>query len=378
MRDAFIVAARRTAVCPREGAFSKLEVADLAAPVMKTLLNDTGIAAEDLDQVILGNALYGGGNPARVAALQAGIEEDKPAMTLDTQCCSGLDSVGLAVQMIKAGEAEVVLAGGVESYSRSPIRQRRPKAKGEEPASYTRPPFTPWRDRDPDMLISAADFALTKDISRADQERFAIASQQKAVAVQQKGTAEIIPLAGITRDSFTRPLTEKLCARLPLVAGDAPHALTAATIAVEADAAAAVLVVSDKKIKELREELAAVRILGYLSTGCDPETPLRGLYAATDNLLKKYRLTMQDVAVVEAMEAFAVQMIDYSERLQLDPNCLNRGGGALSRGHPVGASGAINIVRLWHELQQEEIGVLGLASIAAAGGLGSALILQRV
>jgi acetyl-CoA C-acetyltransferase len=131
--SAFIVAARRTAVAPRDGAFRNIEPHDLAAPVIRAALEDVGIPAESVDDIILGNALYGGGNPARMAALAAGLPDDVSALTIDTQCSAGLDAIMLAGTLVSAGEAEIIVAGGVESFSRSPLRFVRPRAPDETP-----------------------------------------------------------------------------------------------------------------------------------------------------------------------------------------------------------------------------------------------------
>jgi acetyl-CoA C-acetyltransferase len=168
--NAFIVAARRTAVAPRGGALASVEVAELAAASIRAVLADAGLAPEQVDDVILGNALYGGGNPARLAALLAGLPQDMPALTLDTQCCAGLDAVMLAATRVAAGEANAIIAGGVESFSRAPIRQRRPTNKDEAPREYARPPFTPWPERDPDMIAAAAALARSRTDPRGAGE----------------------------------------------------------------------------------------------------------------------------------------------------------------------------------------------------------------
>ncbi len=377
MKDVVIAAARRTAVCPKGGAFVQLDVGDLMTPVIKVLLSDANIREAEIDQVIVGNALYGGGNPARVAALQAGLPAATPAMTIDTQCCSGLDAVNMAFSRIKAGEADIILAGGAESYSRAPIRMRRPKVAGEKPKAYSRPPFTPWADRDPDLISAAADLAATDAVLRDRQEQYAIESHKKAVVARDRQAGEIVLLNSVLHDPFTRKLTKRLCKKLPSLGGANSCDLTASTIAVKADAAAMLVICSVDKARDLDILSSAIRIVDYNEAGCDPDIPMKGLQIATDTLLKKRSLSASSLNVVEAMEAFAVQMIDFLNRTGIDPAILNRGGGALARGHPIGASGAINLVRLWHELQSEKEGSLGLACIAAAGGLGSAILLER-
>jgi acetyl-CoA C-acetyltransferase len=376
--SAFIVAARRTAVAPRGGAFAGVEAAELAAAPIRAVLADAGIPADAIDDMILGNALYGGGNPARLAALFAGLPDDTPALTLDTQCCAGLDAVMLAATRVAAGEASAIVAGGVESFSRAPIRMRRPTSKDEAPQEYARPPFTPWPARDPDMIEAAAALAWARGITRATQEAFAVESHRKARAAAGDALArEIVPVAALARDAFTRELTPGLCARLPALAGDDAHAVSAATVAVEADAAAALLVVSEDVAARLAAPGRAIRVLGGARHGGDPTMPGLAPIAAARAALARYGMAAEDVAVAEIMEAFAAQAIACIDGLALEPARVNRGGGALARGHPIGASGAVLAVRLWHELQREDAGALGLAAIAAAGGLGSALAMRR-
>ncbi|WP_428029080.1 acetyl-CoA C-acyltransferase [Ancylobacter sp.] len=373
MNPAFVIAARRTAVAPRGGAFRAVEAHDLAAPVLRACLHDAGLALGEVDQVILGNALSGGGNVARLAALAAGLPESVPALTVDTQCCSGLDAIQLAVRMVEAGAAQIVLAGGVESFSLAPLRALRPRAKGEAPVFYDRPPFTPWPARDPDMIAAAAALARQGGITRAQQAAFAIDSHARALVARERLRAEIVPLAGLDADAFTRRLTPQLCARAPVLAGEGDVAVDAAGVAVEADAAAAVLVVSAQV--RTRLGISGLAVVDGGSVGAAPEQPALALVPAAARLLARHPGLL---ACVELMEAFAVQALANSAALGLDPARVNRSGGALARGHPIGASGAILAVRLFHELAAEGEGARGLAAIAAAGGLGSALMLQRI
>src|SRR5690606_38111887 len=172
-------------------------------------LSDCALAPEEVNEVILGNALYGGGNPARMAALAAGLPDTVPAITVDTQCCAGLDAIMLAANRIACGEAEVVLAGGVESYSRAPLRFTRPRGPDEPPREYRRPPFAPFAERDPDMIEAAAALAAELGITRGVQEAFAVASHHKAGAETAEG--EIVEIAGAWRDAFARALVPRVC-----------------------------------------------------------------------------------------------------------------------------------------------------------------------
>lgn len=370
--EPLIVAARRTPVAPRGGALSRLSLHDLAAPCLRAVLADLGASADTVDDVILGNALGGGGNPARMAALAAGLPRGVPAMSVDTQCCAGLDAVLLAASRVKTEEAAMVLAGGVESFSRSPIRMVRPLVVGESPVAYDRPPFSPFAESDPDMAAAAADLARELGLSRAAQEAWARASHEKANAAGP--SRAVLPIAGLAADAFGRRLTAALCARLPLVAGDAAHGLTAATIAVEADAAATVLVASADRARALGAT-HALRILAQSRKGGDPAMPaLVPIEAAKDALLRS-QVAIADLAAVEIMEAFAVQAMAFVSALAIPEALVNRHGGALSRGHPIAASGAILLADLFHRLAPGET---ALVAIAAAGGLASAVVVEAV
>lgn len=378
-RDPVIVAARRSPVAPRGGALAHLDLAQLGAPVVQATLADAGLAPEAADEVILGNALGAGGNPARLVALAAGLPQTVSAMTIDRQCCSGLDAVILAARAIRAGEAGVVIAGGVESFSRAPIRMHRPLPKGGVPAAYDRPAFAPPPFCDPDPAEAAAALARDMQITREQQEAFARASHAAALRARPGGALvrEIVPMAGLDADAFARPLDPRLQARLPLLAGEAPYGLTASTIAVEADAAA-ILVLMSRAEAERRHLMPLAEVGPGAMTGGDPARPAAGAHVAAQDLFRRTGQCTGNVAVVELMEAFAVQAMVNLRRLgisQEDPR-INRGGGALARGHPIAASGAILAVRLAHILGSERQMGLGLAAIAAAGGLGTALFLR--
>lgn len=374
-RSAWIIAARRTPVAPINGAFRDIEPHELGARVIRALIIDAEIPPQEIDAVIFGNALYGGGNPARMAALAAELPQNVGALSVDTQCCAGLDAIALAAAQIESGACDAIIAGGVESYSRAPMRYRRPKARDEAPMLYERPPFTPWPHNDPDMLDAAAELARMRKDSRSAQDDYAIASHACALSAPPT-SREIVPIGGLSRDAFTRRLTPPLCARLPVLAGDELHGINAATIAVEADAAAAVLVVSEDVARRCKTAMP-VRIKGSVSMGGDPAMPGLAPVAATQKLLARLDLKPADITAAEIMEAFAAQAMACRDLTGLRPDQVNRGGGALARGHPIGASGAILIVRLWHDMQKAQPSQHGLAMIAAAGGLGSAMVLTR-
>jgi len=361
---AFLTAALRTAVVPQGGAFAAFELHQLVAPLVAPCLAMGGIDPGEVDELILSNALGAGGNQARVAALAAGLPERVAGLTTDRQCAGGLDALGLAMALVASGQAQAVLAGGVESHSRRPLRFRTDPG-GDPPRPYDRPPFTPWPDRDPDLAQAAADLGRRLGIGEDRQVAWAIDSHAKALAARPRLRAEILPLAGQLDDAFTRRLTPALAARAP----KGPAGLTAATTAVAADAAALCLVVSPRLAARAPQ---ALRLVGAATIGARPEDPALAPLAAIEAVFGRAGRRPANLAQAEIMEAYAIQAIACIEGAGLDPALVNPGGGALARGHPIAASGAILALRLFHDLRQG----LGLAAIAAAGGLGSALLVE--
>lgn len=360
---AYVIAARRTAVVPRGGAFAKLSIEDLASPVIAALLDDAGLSPQDVDEVICSNALGLGGNPARRVALAARLPQRVAGLSIDRQCVGGLDAILIARALVDSGAAKVVIAGGVESYSRRPIRlMTDPKGGPSKP--YDQPPFTPWPDRDPNVTEAAAALAARLGISRADQDNWSVHSHAKAVAAQKWLEVELVPVLGQMRDAFTRPLNPALAQRAGVLSGT----ITAANTAVAADAAAFVIV-SSQGLAQGR----GMRIVSGVTLGSNPQEPALGAVAAMYRALEMAQSGPNNLTIVELMEAYAVQAIACAEALGLDLGLVNPGGGAVARGHPIGASGAILAVRLFHELQAGR----GLAAISAAGGLGTAVVFEK-
>lgn len=355
MSGAYVIHALRTAVMPHGGAFAGLRVEDLGAPVVRALLEATGIAPDQVDEVICSNALGEGGNPARRIALAAGLPDRVAGLTTDRQCAGGLDALLLARALVVSGMARVVVAGGVESWSRRPER-RMPGAA--EP--YLQAPFTPWPDRDPDMAEAAAALSTRLGISRAAQDAWAVESHRKALAADL--SPEIVPVAGVTRDPFARALTPAIAARAKVLTGP----ITAANAAVAADGAAFALVVAP----DIAARFAPACRLTGVTRGGVPWEPGTAPIAAISEVLQD-----RSPDAAEVMEAYAAQAIACVEGAGLDPAIVNAQGGALARGHPIGASGAVLAVRLFHRMAAGA--GLGLAAIAAAGGIGTALVLEQ-
>jgi acetyl-CoA C-acetyltransferase len=356
---AVILSARRTAVVPRGGAFASLSLEELAAPVIRAALADAGHPR--VDEVICANAIGPGGNPARRIALAAGLPDRVAGLSIDRQCAGGLDAILLARMMVDSGRAQVVVAGGVESYSRRPLRLRT-DPDGGPPVAYDEAPFTPWPDRNPGMAEAAAALAQTQGITRAAQDAWAAQSHAKALALQD--WPEIVELAGQRRDPFARALSPALLSRAPVLHGT----VTAATAAVAADSAAFCVIVADHLACP-----GTLHILGGVTLGADPVQPGLAPIPAIAAALAQAGLAPGALTHTEVMEAYAAQAIACVQGAGLDPQIVNPQGGALSRGHPIGASGAVLAVRLFHALRTGK----GLAAIASAGGIASALVVGR-
>ena len=392
-----IIAWARSPVAPLGSALARLSPHELGRPLLLSLLQRSGLPAHAVDTVVIGNALGAGGNPARMLALAAGLPDNCAAHTIDTQCCSGLDAVAMAVGLLQSGQAEVVMAGGIEAWSRAPIRQTRPQLPGEQPQSYERPPFAPDPERDPDMLQSAADYALAHGFSRSQQEQYALLSHNRALAAQAQLAPEIVPVAGLEADAYPRALQPARAARMPTLARGccegasaddiAAHALSPLTVSAKADGAALILLATPEACARWNLQPRA-QWLASASVGAAPETPLLAAIAAAQMTLARGsqalaspQLKAQDLSAIELHDAFAVQGLAFCAAMGLAPEQINSAGGGLARGHPIGASGAIALVRCLAQLEYQAQSstpkaALGLAAIAGAGGIGAATLVQ--
>ena len=393
---ALIAAWARSAVVPKDGAFAMLGAHELAAPVVQALLARAGVSPLSVDALVVGNALGAGGNPARMVSLAAGLPEQCAALSVDTQCCSGLDAVSLGAALIASGQACVVVAGGVEAWSRSPIRLTRPRHPGQEAMAYERPPFAPDPAHDPDLLLSAARYAALQGIPRVQQDAYAVLSHQRAVAHREDLGYDIVPIAGVQHDLYPRAMDALRAARMPIQAQtdslsasesvstsqpDTPALdcnISRLGISAKADGAAFVLLISASACDQLGLH-ARARWVSGVSTGCAPDTPMLAAQLAAQHALQKASLANCDsLHSIELHDAFAVQGLSFAEALGLNPERLNPRGGGLARGHPIGASGAIAMVQLLANMRLDApVGSLGLVAVAGAGGVGAAAIVAR-
>ncbi|MFF1878938.1 thiolase family protein [Leifsonia sp. NPDC058230] len=365
-----IIAARRTPIGTRGRALARLRVEELSAPVIRAALADaeaaTGTPVTVAD-VLLGNCMGPGGNPARIAALAAGLGPGIPGGTVDRQCGSGLAAILDAVAAIRAGDERVRVAGGVESASTAPQRSL-------EGVPYDRAPFTPDGFADPDMTRAAEDLAAHDGIPRARQDAHAARSHARARAALAAGRfrSELVPIGRLDVDDAiggAEPLLPRLS---PLFPGGT---LTAGTATRVSDGAAALVVAPAGTAPGLAVRASAI-------VGCDPALPGIGAAPAVQSALRAAGADVPDVAAFEIVEAFAAQSLAVLDRLGIagdDPRvCAD--GGALALGHPWGASGAVAVVRLFSRLMREgaPAGTLGVAAASVGGGLGIAAVVEVV
>jgi acetyl-CoA C-acetyltransferase len=369
-----IVAAVRTPIGTAGRSLASVTAPDLAAPLLAALVDSIGVAAADLRDVVLGNCTGPGGNVARVAALTAGLPADVPALTVDRQCGSGLAAVTVGAAALRA-EGGVVLAGGTESASTAPWRFWPPR-DGGQPRRYERAPFAP-EESDPEMGLAADLLAEEWSVSRRRQDEYAARSHELAIRTLDSGgfAAETVAVAGVSRDDRPRAgLTAGRLARLR-PAFRPGGTVTAGNSCGVNDGAAAVALVDGATHRDLG--IPGLRVLATATAGVDPTRPGLGIVPATMSALRRAGRTLDEMDVVELNEAFAGQVLACCDALRLAPERVCVQGGALALGHPWGASGAVLIVRLFSQLVRQERGRFGLAAIAAGGGQGIAMVVER-
>lgn len=368
-----LVAARRTPIGTAGHGLAGLTVSDLAAPVLAAVLaslREAGID-DEVDDVVLGNCLGPGGDPARIAALQAGLGVHVPGVTVDRQCGSGLDAVMQAALRVRAGDDRLILAGGTESASTAPWRYW-PPASGAEAVRYTRAPFAPPGFPDPEMGAAADDLARRRGIGRERQDDYAARSHARAAAADF--TAEIVPVGGLSRDQRIRSgMTAARLARLRPSFG-ADGTATAGNSCGVSDGAAVVAVTTADRAAGL----PALRIAASAVAGSDPALPGLGPVPAIRAVLRRAGRRVDELGVVEITEAFASVVLAVADELELDESLICPEGGAIAMGHPWGASGAVLLVRLASRMLRPGGPALGLAACAIGGGQGIAMLVERV
>lgn len=386
-----LAGACRTAIGTMGGSLSTTPAADLGAIVIKEALNRAGVPADQVDQVYMGCVIQAGlgQNVARQATLKAGLPIETPAVTINVVCGSGLNCVNMAAQMIQAGDADIVVAGGMENMSMAPyavMQGRYGYRMNDGKLVDTMVHDALWDAfNDYHMGITAENICEQWGITREELDAFAATSQQKAVAAQEAGAfdKEIVPVeikqkkativfnkdegprAGVTAEGIAklRPAFKK------------DGVVTAANASSINDGAAAIVVMSEEKAKELGVKPMATWVAGALA-GVDPSVMGIGPVAATQKVMKKTGMTIDQFDIIEANEAFAAQSIAVQRDLGFKDEQLNPNGGAIALGHPVGASGCRILVTLLHEMEAKDA-KKGLATLCIGGGMGCATIVER-
>ncbi|RKW71358.1 thiolase family protein [Galactobacter caseinivorans] len=409
MTEAYLIGGARTPVGRYGGALSSVRPDDLAALTVKAAVERAGIDPAEVDEVILGNANGAGEenrNVARMAWLLAGFPDSVPGITVNRLCASGLSAIAMAAQMIKAGEADIVVAGGVESMSRAPWVMEKPTTAFAKPGA-TFDTSIGWRFPNPEFLSgelsrdgkmtysmpeTAEEVASVYGVSREDCDNFAVRSHERSLAAIAAGhfKNEIVPVTVkgrkgaetvVDTDEGPRPGTtaEVLGKLRPVVKGGS--VVTAGNASSLNDGASAIVVASEAAVKRLGLTPRA-KVLGGASAGLAPEIMGMGPVPATRKVLDRHGLTTADLGAVELNEAFASQSLACQRELGLDLDIVNADGGAIALGHPLGSSGSRLVVtllgRMERELADKPGRKLGLATMCVGVGQGSALLIEGV
>ena len=391
MKKIVLAGACRTAIGTMGGALSTVPAAELGSVVIKEALNRAGVPAEQVDHVYMGCVIQAGlgQNVARQASLKAGLPVTTPAVTVNVVCGSGLNCVNMAAQMIEAGDADIVVAGGMESMSLAPyamMKGRYGYRMGNATLVDTMVNDALWDAfNNYHMGITAENVAEQWGLTRDMLDEFAACSQQKCEKAMAEGKFkdEIVPVEVkgkkgsviVDTDEGPRPGTtvETLARLKPAFKKDG--IVTAGNASGINDGAAAIVVMSEEKAKELGIKPMATWVGGALG-GVDPSIMGVGPVAAVNKLMKKLDMKVADMDLIEANEAFAAQSLAVGHDLEFDPAKLNVNGGAIALGHPVGASGCRSLVTLLHEMQRRDAKT-GLATLCIGGGMGCATVVKR-
>ncbi|HDG9675499.1 TPA: acetyl-CoA C-acetyltransferase [Staphylococcus aureus] len=391
MTRVVLAAAYRTPIGVFGGAFKDVPAYDLGATLIEHIIKETGLNPSEIDEVIIGNVLQAGQgqNPARIAAMKGGLPETVPAFTVNKVCGSGLKSIQLAYQSIVTGENDIVLAGGMENMSQSPmlVNNSRFGFKMGHQSMVDSMVYDGLTDvfNQYHMGITAENLVEQYGISREEQDTFAVNSQHKAVRAQQNGEfdSEIVPVSipqrkgepiVVTKDEGVREnvSVEKLNRLRPAFKKDGT--VTAGNASGINDGAAMMLVMSEDKAKELNIEPLAV-LDGFGTHGVDPSIMGIAPVGAVEKALKRSKKELSDIDVFELNEAFAAQSLAVDRELKLPPEKVNVKGGAIALGHPIGASGARVLVTLLHQLNDEV--ETGLTSLCIGGGQAIAAVVSK-
>ena len=388
-----LAGAVRTAIGKMGGALSNTPAAELGSIVIKEALNRAGVKADQVDEVLMGCVIQAGlgQNVARQASIKAGIPIETPAVTINVVCGSGLNCVNMAADLIKAGEADIVVAGGMENMSMAPYAL--PNARFGYRMNNGTVVDTMVNDALTDafnhyhMMITAENICDKWGLTRQELDEFSASSQQKCEKAQASGRFddEIIPVPVKVKKEMVEfkvdegpraGTTVETLSKLKCCSGKEGGLVTAGNASGINDGAAAIVVMSEEKAKELGIKPMATWVGGALA-GVEPEVMGIGPVAATRKVLKKTELSLDDIDLIEANEAFAAQSVAVAKDLGFDMSKVNVNGGAIALGHPVGASGCRILVTLLHEMAKRDDARKGLATLCIGGGMGCATIVEK-
>ena len=388
-----LAGACRTAIGKMGGALSNTPAAELGSIVIKEALNRAGVKPEQVDEVLMGCVIQAGlgQNVARQASIKAGLPIETPAVTLNVVCGSGLNCVNMAADLIKAGEADIVVAGGMENMSMAPYAL--PNARFGYRMNNGTVVDTMVNDALTDafnhyhMMITAENICDRWNLTREELDAFSANSQQKCEKAMAEGkfNDEIVPvpvkvkkeMVDFKVDEGPRAgTTAESLSKLRCCSGKEGGLVTAGNASGINDGAAAIVVMSEEKAKELGIKPMATWVGGALA-GVEPEVMGIGPVAATNKVLKKTGLSLDNIDLIEANEAFAAQSVAVAKDLGFDMNKVNVNGGAIALGHPVGASGCRILVTLLHEMGRRADAKKGLATLCIGGGMGCATIVEK-
>lgn len=389
MRNAVLVSAVRTPVGKCRGGLASVEAYKLGSIVMVEAMKRAKIEPNQIDEVIFGNLMgHDVNNMARMASLESGIPVEVPALGIDRQCGTSLNAIALGAMMIRLGEADIILAGGVESDSRRPYIMEKPeKGYDTQPPKFCRTlKLSPEHIGNPSMGITAENLAEKYNISREACDEFSYKSHMKAKIASEEGrfTEQIIPVNVIHKkgdsklfcedEPLRRELTMDMMAQLkPVFKSDG--IVTAGNSSPMSDGAGAVILMEETMARKRNLEILG-RFKGFAAVGCDPNIMGIGPVPATRKLLEKLNLTLEEIDLIEMNEAFAAQSLACIKALNIDQDKLNVNGGAIALGHPLAGTGAILTTKMVYEMKRRDA-KLGLITFCCGGGQGVAMVIER-
>lgn len=387
MSEAVIVSAVRTPIAKMRGALQDLHPSIYGGLVIKEALNRAGLTGEEVEDVIFGNCLAGGGNMARLSLLQAGLPFSVSGMTIDRQCGSGMNSVALAAEAIRAGTGSIYVAGGTESMTRAPYLMAPPATAFDRmPPQFVKRQLSPDAIGDPPMGITAENLVNKYGISREEQDAFALASQQKMAAAMEAGLfdEQIIPveLKGkkgevyrFAKDEHPRSdTTMEGLSKLPAAFKQGGSVTAGNSSGVNDGASALVLMSAEEAGRRGLEPLA--RVTHWAVAGVDPNIMGIGPVPATRKVLQRAGLPLDKIDLIEINEAFACQVLACDRELHFNMEKVNVNGGAIAHGHPIAATGAMLVTKLAYEMKRSNVR-RGLVTACVGGGQGIAVMLER-